>query len=306
MKNQDLDLSFQGKKRPLEKFIEIVLKLCCFFSVFITIGFVVLLGKDALSFFINDDVSIREFLTSTKWQPAIGKVGVLPLITATFVTSFIALLVATPLSILVAIYLSEFSSEKVRGFLKPLLELLASIPSVVYGFFAVTFVTPVLKLIIGENVVEIYNNLSAGIVMGILIFPLITSMIEDALHAVPKSLRFVALALGANKVETALQVVVPASLSGVISAIIVGFSRAVGETMIVALAAGAGPNFTLNPLKAAETITGYMVRISGGDVSYNTIDYNSIFALGFILLCITLVLNSLSNIIAKKFNEVYE
>ncbi len=306
MKNQDLDLSFQGKKRPLEKFIEIVLKLCCFFSVFITIGFVVLLGKDALLFFINDDVSIREFLTSTKWQPAIGNVGVLPLITATFVTSFIALLVATPLSILVAIYLSEFSSEKVRGFLKPLLELLASIPSVVYGFFAVTFVTPVLKLIIGENVVEIYNNLSAGIVMGILIFPLITSMIEDALHAVPKSLRFVALALGANKVETALQVVVPASLSGVISAIIVGFSRAVGETMIVALAAGAGPNFTLNPLKAAETITGYMVRISGGDVSYNTIDYNSIFALGFILLCITLVLNSLSNIIAKKFNEVYE
>lgn len=299
-------MSFEGKKRPIEKFIEMALKICCYFSVFITIGFVVLLGKDALLFFVSDGVSVSEFLTSTQWQPSIGKVGILPLVTATFVTSLIALVVATPLSMLAAIYLSEFSSEKVRGFLKPILELLASIPSVVYGFFAVTFVTPVLKLIIGEDVVEIYNNLSAGIVMGILIFPLVTSMIEDALHAVPKSLRFVALALGANKVETTIQVVVPASLSGVVSAIIVGLSRAVGETMIVALAAGAGPNFTLNPLKAAETITGYMVRISGGDVSYNTIDYNSIFALGFILLCITLVLNSLSNFIGRKFNEVYE
>ncbi len=306
MRQSERMVSFEGKKRPLEKFVEVALQLCCYFSVVMTISFVLLLGKDALLFFLNDEVSLWEFLSSTEWQPSIGKIGVLPLVTATLMTSVIALVVATPVSMLVAIYLSEFSSKRVRGVLKPVLEVLASIPSVVYGFFAVTFVTPLLKLVIGEHVVEIYNNLSAGIGIGILIVPLVTSMVEDALHAVPKSLRFAALALGASKVETAIQVVVPASLSGIASAIIVGLSRAVGETMIVALAAGAGPNFTLNPLKAAETITGYMVRISGGDVSYNTIDYNSIFALGFMLLCITLALNSLSNVIARKFNEVYE
>ena len=299
-------VSFAGKKRPLETCVEIALRLCCYFSVFMTIGFVFLLGKDALLFFASDEVSLLEFFTSTTWQPSIGEIGVWPLVTATLMTSFIALVVAVPLSMLVAIYLSEFSSKKVRGILKPVLELLASIPSVVYGFFAVTFLTPLLQSIFGQDTIEIYNNLSAGIVIGILIVPLITSMVEDALHAVPKSLRFAALALGASKVETAMQVVVPASLSGIASAVIVGLSRAIGETMIVALAAGAGPNFTLNPLKAAETITGYMVRISGGDVSYNTIDYNSIFALGFMLLCITLFLNSLSNFIARKFNEVYE
>lgn len=297
---------FIKKKKPFEKLMEVLVRMCGYFSVLVTVWFVLLLGRDGLRFFLNDDVSLWAFLTGTEWQPSIGKIGILPLVSATLMTSAIALITATPLSMLAAIYLSEFASKRTRNMLKPLLEILASIPSVVYGFFAITFVTPLLQHILGEGVVEIYNNLSAGIVIGILILPLITSMVEDALHAVPKSLRFAAFALGATRVETALQIVVPASLSGISAAVIVGLSRAVGETMIVALAAGAGPNLTLNPLKAAETLTGYMVRISGGDVSYNTIDYNSIFVLGLILFFITLGLNSLSSHIARKFNEVYE
>jgi phosphate transport system permease protein len=216
------------------------------------------------------------------------------------------MLIAIPLGMAVAIYLSEYASRRVRNFLKPILEVLAGIPTIVYGYFALTFMTPLLREIFGRDTVQIYNTASAGLVMGILILPLITSMTEDALSAVPRSLREAAYGVGATKLETAVQIVVPAALSGIAAAVIVGISRAIGETMIVAVAAGAGPNFTLNPFEGAETITGHIVRISGGDLSYDSVDYNSLFALGLFLFFITLTLNMISQAIVRRFREVYE
>jgi phosphate transport system permease protein len=221
-------------------------------------------------------------------------------------TSAMAMLVALPLGLSVAIYLSEYASHRARGILKPVLEVLAGIPTVVYGYFALTFMTPLLRSIFGIETVEIYNTGSAGIVIGILIIPTVASMSEDALHAVPDALRQAAYGLGATKLETALRVVVPAALSGITAAFIVAISRAIGETMIVAIAAGAGPAFTLNPFKAAETMTGHIVRISGGDISYDSIDYNSIFAIGLLLFFMTLSLNIISQRVVRRFREVYE
>lgn len=251
-------------------------------------------------------VSVIEFFSSTKWNPQIGQFGIWPLVTATLMTSFIAMLVAIPLGISVAIYLSEYASDRSRSILKPILEILAGIPTVVYGYFALTFMTPLLRIILGKDVVEIYNTAAAGIVIGILIFPYVSSMSEDALHAVPRSLREASFGLGATKLETAIGVVVPAAFSGITAAFIVAISRAIGETMIVAIAAGAGPNYTFNPFMPAETMTGHIVRISGGDISYDSIDYNSIFAIGLMLFFITLALNIISQRIVRKYREVYE
>ncbi|MCB0028146.1 MAG: phosphate ABC transporter permease subunit PstC, partial [Anaerolineales bacterium] len=205
-----------------------------------------------------------------------------------------------------AIYLSEYASEKARNVLKPVLEVLAGIPTVVYGYFALTFVTPVLRSIFGVERVQIFNTASAGIVVGILIIPLVTSMSEDALHAVPRALREAAYGLGATRLETSLRVVLPGALSGITAAFVVAISRAIGETMIVAIAAGAGPNFTFNPFNSAETMTGHIVRISGGDISYDSIDYNSLFAIGLILFMLTLTLNIFSRRFVARFREVYE
>ena len=298
--------SLGGKKRPVEKVISGLLFLSAVISIFITLGIVIILVKESYLFFGNDEVSLKEFFFSKKWQPMIGEFGVRPLLNATIMTSSIAMLVATPLGIFVAIYLSEYASPRVRSVLKPILEILAGIPTVVYGYFALTFMTPVLRFFFGRDTVEIYNTASAGLVMGILILPLVTSMVEDALSAVPDSLREGAYGLGATKLETSVQVVLPAAFSGIAAAFIVGLSRAIGETMIVALAAGAGPNFTFNPFKAAETMTGYIVRISGGDIGYDTMDYNSIFALGLLLFLFTLILNIISRIIVKRYQEVYD
>lgn len=250
-------------------------------------------------------VTFSEFFGKTEWNPQIGKFGIWALVNATFMTSLIAIIVALPIGLSVAIYLSEYASNRFRSILKPILEVLAGIPTVVYGYFALTFMTPLLRSIFGNDVVEIYNTASAGIVIGILIIPLVSSMSEDALSAVPNALREASYGLGATKFETALQVVVPAAFSGIAAAFIVATSRAIGETMIVAIAAGAGPNFTFNPFKAAETMTGHIVRISGGDLSYNSLDYNSIFAIGLVLFFITLTLNIISQRIVKKFREVY-
>jgi phosphate transport system permease protein len=247
-----------------------------------------------------------EFFTASKWQPTIEEFGILPLVVATLVTTFFAMLVAIPLGLAVAIYLSEYATPRARNTIKPTLEILAGIPTIVYGYFALTFMTPLLRSIFGANTVDIYNTGSAGLVMGILILPLIASMTEDALSAVPRSLREASYGLGGTKFETAVQIVLPAALSGVTAAIIVGISRAVGETMIVALAAGAGPNLTLNPFKSAETMTGHIVRIAGGDLSYDSIDYDSIFAIGLFLFFFTLLLNMISQRIVRRFREVYE
>lgn len=262
--------------------------------------------KEGAEFFLGSRVSLVEFFTRADWNPQIGRFGIWPLVNATLMTSLIAMLVALPLGLSVAIYLSEYASERARSILKPILEVLAGVPTVVYGYFALNFMTPILRSIFGANVVEIYNTASAGIVIGILILPLVSSMSEDALSAVPRALREAAYGLGATKLETAVRVVVPAALSGITAAFIVAISRAVGETMVVAIAAGAGPNFTFNPFRPAETMTGHMVRISGGDLSYDSIDYNSIFAIGLLLFFITLGLNIISQRIVRRFREVYE
>jgi phosphate transport system permease protein len=259
-----------------------------------------------IDIFRSNSVSLTEFFTSTRWNPQIGHFGIWPLVNATLMTSAIAMLVALPIGIGVAIYLSEYASERARSTLKPILEVLSGIPTVVYGYFALTFMTPLFRAVLGRDVVEIYNTASAGVVIGILIIPLVSSMSEDALSAVPRALREAAYGLGATKLETAVQVVVPAALSGITAAFIVAISRAIGETMIVAIAAGAGPSFTFNPFKAAETMTGHIVRISGGDISYDSIDYNSIFAIGLMLFFITLGLNIVSQWVVGRYREVYD
>lgn len=300
------DISLRKKRRIGEGIIQALLYFCGIFSVFTTIGIVYEIGKEALLFFLTPDVSIWKFLTGLKWQPQGGAFGILPLVNATLMTTLFAMLIALPLGLSIAIYLSEYASSRLRSVVKPVLEVLAGIPTVVYGYFALSFMTPLLRKIFGEDVVNIYNTASAGLVMGILILPLISSMAEDALTAVPRSLREAGYGLGATKLETALKVVLPAALSGLAAAFIVGISRAIGETMIVALAAGAGPNFTFNPFKGAETMTGHIVRISGGDISYDSIDYNSLFAIGLLLFVITLGLNIISQKIVRRFREIQE
>ena len=303
---QTSTINLRRRPRWGETVIQALLFFSGFFSIFTTIGIVYELGKEALLFFQMPEVKLLDVFTSTKWQPHTGNFGIWPLFTSTLLTTTIAMAIAIPLGISVAIYLSEYAKPRLRSLLKPILEILAGIPTIVYGYFALTFMTPLLRQIFGRDVVQIYNTGSAGLVMGILILPLITSMTEDALSAVPRSLREAAYGVGGTKLEVALQVVVPAALSGIAAAVIVGISRAIGETMIVAVAAGAGPNFTLDPFVGAETITGHIVRISGGDLSYDSVDYNSIFALGLFLFIVTLVLNIISQAIVRRFREVYE
>jgi phosphate transport system permease protein len=314
---QPLDLT--QRTRPGEVVIQGLLFFCGFVSIFTTLGIVYVLFSESLNFFFNPEVSLLEFLNPVriteegnlalaKWQPegSTPFFSIWPLINATFMITIIALLVSVPLGIGAAIYLSEYASMRVRNIVKPILEILAGIPTVVYGFFAITFMTPLLQSVLGHGTVQIYNTASAGIVVGILILPMIASMSEDALSAVPRSLRQASYGLGATRFETATKVVLPGALSGVIAALIIATSRAVGETMIVAIAAGAGPNFTFNPFEAAETMTGHIARISGGDISYQTVQYNSLFAIGLTLFVITLTLNIISYHVVKRFREVYE
>jgi len=310
-------VSLARRPRPGELAIRGFLFVCGALSIAITIGIVYELGKESLLFFQDERVDLWEFITNTVWLPQGGSFGIWPLVLATVLISLIAMLVAVPIGLASAIYLSEYASRRVRSILKPVLEILVGIPTVVYGFFAVTFMTPILRSIFGVNVVGFFNVLSAGIVVGILVVPLVSSLSEDALSAVPASLRQAAYALGASKLEVSLRIVVPAALSGIAAAVVVAMSRAVGETMVVTLAAGAAPrNFTLgedslfgyilNPFQPAQTMTGYIALTSSGDLSYNTIDYNSIFAVGLALFVMTLGLNSLSRRLVRRFQEVYE
>ncbi len=264
-----------------------------------------------------NDVDLIKTITTTKWIPQLGHFGLWPLLLATIMTSIIGMLVALPIGLATAIYLSEYASERFRSVMKPILEVLAGIPTVVYGYFALIFMTPLLRSIFGQGTVEIFNVASAGIVIGILIIPLVSSMSEDALHAVPNSLRQAAYGLGATRLETSLKVVLPAALSGITAAFVVSMSRAIGETMVVAIAAGAGPRnfelgkdslfgFILNPFIAGETMTGHIVRISGGDLSYDSIDYNSLFAIGLLLFVMTFILNVIARRFVERFREVYD
>ena len=247
-----------------------------------------------------------EFLTAKEWTPlfTIKSYGILPLLSGTLLTTVISILVALPLGLTIAIYLSEYASKRTRNVVKPMLEILAAVPTVVYGFFALTIVTPFLKSIFPE--ISSFNALSAGLVMGIMIIPMISSLSEDALFAVPKSLREGAYGLGATRLQTSFRVLVPAASSGIIVSVILAISRAIGETMIVTIAAGQQPNLTFNPLETIETITAYIVQVSLGDVPHGSIEYRTIFAVGLALFVFTFLLNNISFYIRKKFQNRYE
>jgi phosphate transport system permease protein len=283
--------------------MEFVLFLSAAFSVVITLSIVGVLLYESLAFF--REVSVVAFLTDTVWTPLFAnpRYGILPLLSGTLLSTLVALCVAGPLGLVAAIYLSEFASPRVRETVKPMLELLSGVPTVVYGFFALLFVTPLLQTFIPG--LPGFNILSAGIVIGIMIIPYIASLSEDAMRAVPNALRDGSLALGATRLETALRVVLPTAISGLAAAFVLGISRAVGETMVVAIAAGQQPNLTFDPREPAATITAYIVQVALGDLPHGSIGYQTIFAAGLMLLLITLVFNVLAFWLRAKFRESY-
>jgi|TARA_B110000240_G_scaffold193216_1_gene238700 phosphate transport system permease protein len=287
-----------------EKIIEFILKTTALITVLTTIGIIWVLLNESIIFF--KEVSIIDFLTDTQWTPLFANkhFGILPLISGTLLTTIIAISVSLPIGLTIAIYLSEYAPKKLKKIIKPLLEILAAVPTVVYGFFALMVVTPFLQKLIPE--MAGFNSLSAGIVMGIMIIPFISSLSEDALSAVPKYLREASYAMGATRLQTSFKVMVPAASSGIIVSVILAFSRAIGETMIVAIAAGQQPRLTLNPFVPVETITAYIVQVSLGDVQHDSLEYRTIFAAGMILFILTFILNNISFWIRKKFREEYE
>ena len=287
-----------------ETIIKLALLACATLSIFTTIGIVSVLLFEAILFF--QEVSLLEFLGSTKWTPLFASkhFGIWPLVMGTMLTSVGAMFIALPLGLLSAIYLAEYAPDRVRRILKPILEVLAGIPTVVYGYFALLFVTPILRGISDD--ISVFNGLSASIVMGIMILPMVSSLSEDAMQAVPRSLREGAYALGATKLEVATRVVVPAALSGIVAAFILSMSRAIGETMIVTIAAGQNPKFTLNPFVPIETMTAYIVQVSLGDTPTGTLEFKTIFAVGLSLFLITLGMNLLSQYFVRRFREEYE
>lgn len=292
----------------MRKIKELVIEKTLFSSALITIlvtlGIVLVLSIEAINFF--REVSIVDFFTDTQWTPLFTEkhFGILPLLSGTLLTSFIAILFAVPVGLSISIYISEYAPRSFRRTIKPALELLAAVPSVVYGFFALTVVTPFLQSFIPG--LSGFNSLSAGLVMGIMIIPFISSLSEDALHAVPNSLREAAYGMGSTRLQNAFRVMVPAASSGIIVSIILAISRAIGETMIVAIAAGQQPRLTLDPTVPVETITAYIVQVSLGDVQHGSLEYRTIFAAGITLFAFTFILNTVSYRIRKKFREKYE
>jgi len=293
---------FSARRRPLERVIRTSLFVCAAASVLVTVGIIYSLFADTISFF--EEVSISSFLTGTTWSPQAGSYGVLELVYGTLIITFGAMLIAGPLGIASAIYLSEYASPRVRNVVKPTLEVLAGIPTVVFGYFALTFITPNLLRSISEGC-GIFNWASASIVVGLFILPTVASLSEDAMRAVPRSLRDGAYGLGSTKLRVSLRIVLPAALSGIVASLILGISRAVGETMAVTIAAGATPQITLNPCSSVQTMTAYIVQVAGGEASTGSLQYGSIFALGSTLFLMTLVLNYVSIRFVKRFREAY-
>lgn len=290
--------------RIKERAIEAFLFLCSLVTVLTTIGIILVLAIETVAFFSK--VSIIEFVTGTEWTPLFAnkKFGILPLVSGTLLTTAIAITVALPLGLTIAIFLNEYAYKRFTAIVKPILEVLAAIPTVVYGFFALTFVTPFLQRFIPG--LAGFNALSAGLVMGVMIIPYISSLSEDALRAVPKSLREASYGMGATRLQTAFRVMIPAASSGIIVSVILAISRAVGETMIVAVAAGQVPKLTFNPLESVQTITTYIVQVSMGDVPRDSLEYRSIFAAGMALFVFTFILNNISFWIKKRFLQKYE
>ncbi|MFG6114324.1 phosphate ABC transporter permease subunit PstC [Halobacillus sp. MO56] len=305
--NIDVQTMIENKRKKksvsgkLEKLIPAFLFLCAAVSVLTTAGILFTLLRESITFFST--TSIVDFYTGTQWSPWTGHFGVLPLITGTLLITLIAAIVAIPLGLMSAIFLSEYASDRARKIIKPTLEVLAGIPTVVYGFFALTFVTPLLKNIVPG--LGIFNALSAGIVVGIMIIPMIASLSEDAMNSVPNSLREGALALGATRLEVAMKVVLPAAFSGIVASIVLAVSRAIGETMIVVIAAGASPTLTFDPTRSIQTLTAFIVQGATGDTTFGSTIYYSIYAVGATLFVFTLLMNMLSQYISRKFKEEY-
>lgn len=292
-----------NKVRYADYVMPFLLFLCALVSIFTTIGIVYTLVSESIAFF--KQVPILEFLTGTTWAPLIQPVsfGVVPLMFGTLMVTLIACCIAIPVGLATAIYLSEYATLRVRNIVKPVLEVLAGVPTIVYGYFALSFITPVIQTLIPGT--SLFNALSAGIAVGVMIIPMVSSLSEDAMRAVPSSLRHGAYALGATRFEVAVQVVLPAALSGIISSFVLAFSRAIGETMIVTVAAGATPQLTANPLDSIQTMTAYIVQVSLGDTPHGSLAYGSIFAVGLTLFVITLILNIIAAAVSKRYREVY-
>jgi phosphate transport system permease protein len=297
------DTARRSRRRWFEFVVERGLFLCAAASVLVTVGIIAVLLFETIAFF--REVSLLEFFTGTEWTPLFSekRFGILPLVAGTLLVSGIAVVVALPAGLLSAVYLSEYAPPGVRRVVKPLLEILAGVPTVVYGYFALLFVTPLLQQMIPG--MAGFNALGPGIVMGIMILPLVSSLSEDALHAVPGGLREGAYALGSSRLQAALRVVVPAAFSGISGAFILAVSRAIGETMIVAIAAGQQPRFTANPLVPIETMTAYIVQVSLGDTPAGTLEYRTIFAVGMLLFVMTFALNFVSISLRRRFREEY-
>lgn len=291
----------QPRKRLKEKIIESILAGSAMVSILVTFGILYVLLWESKDFF--REVSLKEFLTDKQWTPLFTEkhYGILPLLSGTILTSLIAIVVAVPIGLTIAIFLSEYAPRSVRKVLKPVMEILAAIPTVVYGYFALMVVTPFLQKIIPE--LSGFNALSPGIVMGIMIMPLIVSLSEDALYAIPYTLREASYGMGATKLQTVFRVLIPSASSGIIISVILAISRAFGETMIVAIAAGQQPNFTFNPLVPIETITTYIVQVSLGDVIQGSLEYKTIYAAGISLFVFTFLMNSVSYYIRNKYQK---
>ena len=303
---KDLNLT-KTKTKPLESVVKFFITLSAFAAILISIAIVFTLLTEAINFFQDPEVTIREYFTATRWTPTFKNpvYGVLPLISSTLYIALIACLISFPLGLFSAIYLSEFASRRTRKVIKPIMEILAGVPTVVFGYFALNWITPniVQRFIPGSGV---FNAISAGIAVGIMIIPTIASISDDALNAVPKSLRMGSLALGSTRRITALKLMLPAALSVIIASFILGFSRSICETMIVTIAGGQYPELNLDPRKAMYTITSSIVNVSLGDTPHGTTAYNALFALGITLFIMTFVLNIFSDYIARKYRKEYE
>lgn len=287
-----------------EKIIEKLLWISTLITIITTIGIIWVLISESFSFF--REVSITEFLTDTQWTPLFTQkhFGILPLITGTLLTTAVAIAVALPVGLTIAVYLNEYAPKGITKVVKPLLEVLAAIPTVIYGFFALIVVTPFLQNIFPQ--MSGFNALSPGIVMGIMIIPFVSSLSEDALRAVPNSLREAAYGIGSTRFQTAFKVLIPAASSGIVASVILAISRAIGETMIVSIAAGQQPRFTIDPFVPIETITAYIVQVSLGDVPHGSLEYKTIFAAGMTLFLLTFILNNISFWVNRKFRQSYE
>ncbi|MDE2900219.1 MAG: phosphate ABC transporter permease subunit PstC [Chloroflexota bacterium] len=304
LRASDSAYAYRARRRAIEgRVMKSIFFICAAVSILTTVGILYSLASQAWGFF--QEVGVIDFLTGSRWSPILKptEYGVLPLVSGTVLVAILGAMVAVPVGLGTAIYLAEYAPDKARRVLKPFLEILAGIPTVVYGYFAYSLVTPVLQTFLPD--MQGWNALSAGLVMGLMIIPMVSSLSEDAMVAVPRSLREGAFALGATRIEVALKIVVPAALSGIVAAFILALSRAIGETMLVTIAAGAKPNLTFNPVEQIQTMTAYIVQVSQGEAAHGSVAYNTLFAVGLLLFFMTLAMNLAGHYVVRRWQERY-